>query len=261
MKFLLSLPCVLLLLVAGCATPGPEATGAASLASPRPAASAKVAGASYLVPAVDQPIALDGRLDPDEWLGLSPESCLKLTTTHDLEPAKQPTKVWLMRDRLWLYVGVQSQLDPSQPLRKASVWGENDGVELSFRQAGKSKATTFILRGYPSMRFQSLTQGGAKPKEVERLSQNVSIRAKSYTRESCWTMEWKISLRAIGVDPANDRQVAFNVTVCKPGSQEMVCWRPSTAETWQLDGKGLLELAPQPPPRRIMVPGLAPTPD
>jgi len=109
------------------------------------------------------------------------------------------------------------------------------------------------------MRFQTLSQGGAKPKEIERISDGVSIRAKLYPRRQYWTMEWRISLRAIGLDPRSARQVAFNVTVCKPGSQEMVCWRPSTAETWRLDGKGILTLAPQPPPRRIMVPGLTPT--
>lgn len=254
-------PALALLLVVGCVAPEPGGTVATIVAPARPAVPPRPGMNTYLVPATDQPIALDGRLDPEEWQGLSPESCLNLTTTHDLAPAKQPSQVWMMRDRLWLYVGVRSPIDPSEPLRKASVWGENDGVELSFQQAGQSKATTYILRGYPSMRFQSLMLGGAKPKEIERLSQNVSIRAKSYSRDNVWTMEWRISLRAIGVNPASDHQVAFNVTVCKPGSQEMVCWRPSTAETWRLDGKGLLQLAPQPPPRRIMVPGLAPTPD
>ena len=255
MRFVLPVTLVALLFAVGCATPDAEVSGVGQA----PPALARPKGAGHPVPAAAQPISLDGRLDPEEWLGLDPSSCLKLTRTHDLEMAKQPSQVWLMRDRRWLYVGVRSQIDPSQPLRKKSVWGDNDGVELAFRGAEGGKGTTFVLRGYPSMRFQTLSQGGAKPKEIERISDGVSIRAKLYPRRQYWTMEWRISLRAIGLDPRSARQVAFNVTVCKPGSQEMVCWRPSTAETWRLDGKGILTLAPQPPPRRIMVPGLTPT--
>jgi hypothetical protein len=255
------LPCLSALFLVGCATSdtatsaiGQAASSAAGTTLPRPSEAVQP------VPATERPIQLDGRLDPDEWLGLDPASCMKLTRTHDLDLAKQPSQVWLMRDRLWLYVGIRNQIDDTQPFRKDSVWGENDGVELAFRAAGKSSATTFILRGFPSMRFQIPSSGGAKPKQVETLSDNVSIRAKLHPRHKYWTMEWRISLRAIGIDPASTRRVAFNVTVCKPGSREMVCWRPSTAETWRLDGKGILELAPQPAPRRIMLPGLAPTP-
>jgi len=253
MKQALPLLAVLLLAV-GCATPPSS--------GPVPSATLPLPGRTrYPVPAADRPVALDGRLDADEWLGLNPAAAMTLNTTHDLEPARQPSQVWIMRDRLWLYVAVHNQISPDQPLRKDSVWGENDGVELAFQQAGNPAATTFVLRGYPSMRFQTPSFGGAKPKEIERLSENTAIRAKAHPRGTSWTIEWKISLRALGLDPASDRQLAFNVTVCKPGSGEMVTWRASTAETWRLDGNGILELAPQPEPRRIMVPGLTPAPE
>jgi hypothetical protein len=258
MRFLL--PCLSALLLVGCAT-SEVGTSAADVTAPAESSFTlpRPSEGVQPVPATDRPIQLDGRLDPNEWLGLDPASCMKLTRTHDLEPAKQPSQVWLMRDRLWLYVGIRNQLDDSQPFRKNSVWGQNDGVELAFRDARDSSAPTFILRGFPSMRFQTPSLGGVKPKQVEKLSDGVSIRAKLQSRHKYWTMEWRIPLRAIGVDPRSARRVAFNITVCKPGSKEMVCWRPSTAETWRLDGKGILELAPQPPPRRIMVPGLTPT--
>lgn len=244
----------LLLLAVGCAAPNsPAPVRAATLSLP--------GRDRYPVPAVDRPIALDGRLDPDEWLGLTTAAAMTLNASHDLEPARQPSQVWITRDRLWLYVAVHSQINPDQPLRKDSVWGENDGVELAFQAAGDPDAPVYILRGYPSMRFQIPSLGGAKPKEIERLSENTAIRAKLHPRGTSWTIEWKISLRALGLDPAGSRQVAFNVTVCKPGSGEMVTWRPATAETWRLDGKGILELAPQPAPRRIMVPGLTPAPE
>ena len=244
------------LVATGCTTPrtaSPARPGEADLTLPRPG------GETHPVPAVEQPIQVDGRLDPEEWGGLAPEAAMQLTQTHDLETAKHPSQAWLVRDRLWLYVGIRSPIDPAQPLRPKSTWGENDGIELAFRRPGGGAAPTFILRGYPSMRFQTLSLGGAAPRQIEALSEGVSIRAKSYARQGYWTMEWRISLRAIGLNPREDRRVAFNITVCKPGSQEMVCWRPSTAETWRLDGKGVLELAPQPPPRRIMLPGLVPT--
>jgi len=125
MRFVLPVTLVALLFAVGCATPDAEVSGVGQA----PPALARPKGAGHPVPAAAQPISLDGRLDPEEWLGLDPSSCLKLTRTHDLEMAKQPSQVWLMRDRRWLYVGVRSQLDPSQPLRKKSVWGDNDGVE------------------------------------------------------------------------------------------------------------------------------------
>jgi hypothetical protein len=258
----LALSTIVLALLLGCATPeshvGPSAANPSSpsayTALPRPGKDV------CPVPAVGQPIQLDGRLDEGEWLGLENDASMMLRQTHDLEPAKQPSQVWLMRDRLNLYVGVLNQIDSTQSLRKDSEWGTNDGVELSFRSVAKGE-TTYILRGYPSMRFQILSSGGAKRTEIERISDGVSIRAKLEPGGRYWTMEWSIPLRVVGIDPRSDRRVAFNITVCKPGSKEMVCWRPSTAESWRLDGKGTLELAPQPPPRRIMVPGLTPTAD
>lgn len=252
-----ALPLVAVLLLAvGCATTpsGTPPPAARSATLPLPGRD------RHPVPAADQPVIVDGRLDADEWLGLRPAAAMALNTTHDLEPARRPSRVWFLRDRLSLYVAVENSIDPNQPLRKESVWGENDGVELAFQAVGDPNAPIFVLRAYPSMRFQVPSFGGATPRDIERFTENVSIRAQAHPRGTSWTMEWKISLRALGLDPAGDRQVAFNVTVCKPGSGEMVTWRASTAETWRLDGQGVLELAPQPEPRRIMVPGLTPAP-
>ena len=81
-----------LLLAAGCATPITPA--------PVPSATLPLPGRDrHPVPAVDRPIALDGRLDPEEWLGLDPAAAMTLNATHDLEPARQPSQVWITRDR------------------------------------------------------------------------------------------------------------------------------------------------------------------
>lgn len=129
----------------------------------------------------------------------------------------------LCYDDQYLYVGVIVGVYRMDILRKRAAWGEDDGAEVAI--AGKTpdgKATTFVIRGYPSNTCQSVTDSGAPADAAERLGRVVRFATQTWRRG--WRGEWAVSLEALGLKPEPGLKVPFNLTACRSEDEVWRCW-------------------------------------
>jgi hypothetical protein len=60
---------------------------------------------------------------------------------------------------------------------------------------------------------------------------------------SHWTAEWRIPLASLGIDPAKQTRLAFNLSLLKSARQLWQMWCGTGGNTWWLDQAGFIELA------------------
>ena len=59
---------------------------------------------------------------------------------------------------------------------------------------------------------------------------------------SLWTAEWRVPLASLGIDPATDTRLAFNLTVRKTADSLWQMWRGTGGPTWDVFEAGFIEL-------------------
>jgi len=191
------------------------------------------------------PPVIDGDVKASEWPG-------KLQTL-DREPSRftvggAPTMAKLAYDDACLYVAANVTMFGPAKVSTNSVWGRDDGVELCI--AGKTpegKSTTFILRGYPCGALQSAVDAGAPGDAADRLAKAVRFAAGSIGGPGGslfgkgWRGEWSIPFTALGLNPAKDRKVSFNMAAFHSEFSEWHCWEGTLAENWRLDEAGTIQ--------------------
>jgi hypothetical protein len=195
----------------------------------------------YAVARAQAPVEIDGTLKPEEWFGLGKDTAMVVEQSIRGDKLKPKTYAWMAHDDKNLYVAVRNVVDPGSKLRIEPVWGENDAVELAFRNPAVKGSSILLLRGYPGGAFEGSTEAGA-PFEVAQDVERAATYAARIVSPSEWTAEWKIPFSAIGVDPAKQKRVEFNLSVRKTAGLQWMMWRGTLGYTWQVDKAGVLEL-------------------
>lgn len=170
----------------------------------------------------------------------------RMTVAQGIEGEKvAPTSVArLAHDGTHLLVAIDNQVAADAPLSTTNTWGQDDAVELAFRNPALGKdAPIIILRGYPNGHFESSDEAGAPAAVVARALQGVQYRA-AHNTPGHWTAEWSIPLASLGVDPAKHRKLAFNLSARKTAQSLWVEWFGTGGCTWEVDNAGFLDLAP-----------------
>lgn len=188
--------------------------------------------------------AIDGEMKTGEWPG-------KLQTL-DREPSRfsvggAPAMAKLAYDDTCLYVAANVTMFGPAKVSTNSVWGKDDGVEICI--AGKTpdgKPATFIVRGYPCGVIQGATDAGAPADAAERLAKATRFAAGPIPGPGGlfgkgWRGEWAIPFAALGLSPAADRQVPFNMAAFYAEFGEWHCWEGTLAENWKLDEAGTIQ--------------------
>jgi hypothetical protein len=135
-------------------------------------------------------------------------------------------------------------MDPAKPMRVGQQWGQDEAIELAVRNVALGKdAPILILRGYANGHLASSEEAGAPAAAVQRAKQGVEYAAR-VVDASRWTAEWKIPFASLGVNPAEHRKLAFNLTVRKVGSNLWLMWEGTGGNSWRVEQAGFLELAP-----------------
>jgi hypothetical protein len=169
---------------------------------------------------------LDGEIGWDEW----PRAMLQLDREKSRWSASgAPVFAKVGYDDRYLYVAVNVAMFEVGKLRRGSVWGEDDGVEVSIAGAGK----TYVFRGFADGTVRSVTDAGATA---------VRFAAKPFgTRMGGWRGEWAISLEAIGLKAAPGVKVGFNLAVFRAEDGVLRVLEGTLGESWQVDRAATLQ--------------------
>jgi hypothetical protein len=183
-----------------------------------------------------QPPAVDGEIGWDEWPG-GLVSIDRESTRWSASGA--PVFARLAYDDRCLYVAVNVVLFDAAKLRKGSVWGQDDGVEVCIAGA----KATFVVRGLADGTVRSVTDAGAPADAAERLGKAVRFAAKPYGKaRGGWRGEWAIPFEALGLKPAPGLKVAFNLGIFRAEDEVWRCLEGTLAESWRLDQAATLQL-------------------
>lgn len=184
---------------------------------------------------------VDGELKPAEWGGDA--AAIAIEQGLDGSKVTPASKAWLLHDGQFLYVAVDSAVNPNHALQTKDEWGGSDAVELGCRSQGSVAAPILILRGYPNGIFHSDDEAGAPAAAVKKAGEGVVYKCKIVGPDR-WVTEWKIPLASLGIDAAKQPKFFFSLTVRKSGGPEWVQWQGTRDKcTWQADNAGILELA------------------
>ena len=189
------------------------------------------------------PVTVDGTIAGDEWAGADPSQAMVIAQGIRAEPVKPPSRAWLLHDGAALLVAIQNEVDPSKPLRRGDTWGQDDAVEVAIRSLATKDAPLLVLRGYPSGHFESSDEAGAPTAAVKRALAGVEYKAKSVD-DRHWTVEWRLPFASLGVDPAKQKRLQFNLSVRKTAPEPFwLMWQGTGACTWEVANAGVIELA------------------
>ncbi len=156
---------------------------------------------------------------------------------------------WLLRDDTALLVAVDNAVRAKPALKIGRQWGSDDAVELAFDVAppkaggAAGQPVILLLRGFASGEFQSSDESGAPAAVVRRAAEGVTYKARVVDAVR-WTAEFRIPFAALGIDPAKQPRLPFNLSVRKTAENLWQMWAGTGGNTWFVDKAGFIELAP-----------------
>jgi hypothetical protein len=211
--------------------PVPKATAAA-----RAAVVCKAARAAA-------PITVDGRITPAEWPLTEAARTLVIEQGFEGGKVSPASQAWILWDDEALYVAIDNPINPKFPIHPGNRWGRDDAVELAWRKpaSGGAASPILILRGYPSGHFESSPEAGAPADAVARAAAGVEYKAVQVDATR-WTAEWRVPWAAMGVDPAEQPRLQFNLSVRKSADEQWLEWQSTGGCTWEVERAGVLEL-------------------
>ena len=197
----------------------------------------------HQVPRRTTPIVIDGTARRQEWLGANPAKTMIIEEGIGMQRVSPRSFAWLVHDDDALYVVIDNAVSAALPLSTTNVWGPDDAVEVALRNpAAGEKAPILILRGYPNGHWESSGEAGAPAAAVKRAAQGVDYKP-AVPATGQWLAEWRIPWTSLGVDPAQDRRLQFNISVRKAAEELWVEWQGTGGATWDVVGAGIIELA------------------
>ena len=185
---------------------------------------------------------IDGDLKAEEWNGMDAAKAMVVEQGIDGGKITPRTLAWLTWDDANLYVGIDNAVTQSKPLQTGQTWGQDDAVEVAFRNPGAGKnAPILILRGFTNGHWESSDEAGAPGAIVKRVAEGVAYAAK-IVDAGRWTAEWKIPFTSLGVDPTKQTKLEFNLSVRKTAEPNWLMWQGTGAWTWEVGNAGFITL-------------------
>jgi hypothetical protein len=148
-----------------------------------------------------------------------------------------------LHDGRSLFVALDNAVPTNAPLKMGRQWGQDDAVEIAFRNPALGKsAPILLLRGFASGYFESSDEAKAPPTAVRRAAEGVVYQARVVGPDR-WTAEWRIPFASLGIDPSKQTRYAFNLSLLKSARPLWQMWCGTGGNTWWLDQAGLIELS------------------
>ncbi len=164
--------------------------------------------------------------------------------TVPLERERGPVFARLGYDDQCLYVSLNFVTFDVSKLRDGTVWGQDDGAEIALGgKTTKGEPVTFVLRGYPGGKLESLGNARASAAHAKRFGEAARFAAKPYGKiRGGWKGEWSIPWQALGLKPEAGLKIPFNMTVYRSADNVWRCWEGTLGQSWKLDRAGTLQL-------------------
>ena len=209
----------------------------------KPAQSARRTPPTHKLARAVAAVKIDGSIEAEEWGGARGPRPIIIAQGINGERVTPRSRAWLAYTRDALLVAVENEVDPAQPLRMGNKWGQDDAVELAFRDGSRPDAFIIVLRGYPSGHFESSDEAGAPADAVRRAAEGVEYAAKA-VRADLWTCEWRVPWASLGIKPQAGMKIQFNLSVRKTSPQPLwLMWVGTGGCTWEVGKAGVIELS------------------
>jgi hypothetical protein len=137
-----------------------------------------------------------------------------------------------------LYVLLVNNVRDEKVLTKGKEWGKDDGAEVCFKDAD-GKRPVYVVHGFVSGDVESSAAAGASVEQAKQLADS-GLKLVTSVGDKCWTAEFRIPLKAIGISPAKDKKLLFNVGVRHVAEDEWLCWAGTLAQNWKVEDAGEL---------------------
>lgn len=193
-----------------------------------PALEAKPVGRAFRV---KTSIAIDGRVSPGEWTGMSPERLFYLMPKKGGEQALGAA--YALFDNQNLYIAFSINGAPAD----GETWGQSDGVEVDIEGKG---GMMFVLDGFPSGKCDSVTDGGATENGAKAFGKSVEYAARVNGQQ--WTAEFRIPLYQLDDPLTSEEPIPFNLGARVDG--QWLAWAQTTGANHNLDKAGALAFTP-----------------
>jgi hypothetical protein len=155
------------------------------------------------------------------------------------EASEYKSLAWAACDGEALYLLVKTPVDPAKPLKTGDTWGQEDAVEIAFRDLSAKKTPVFNLRGFAGGQSGSVCDAGASPKQADAVGKEMTYAATQAADH--WIGEWRIPLAACGIKPDATR-LAFNINVRRMADNTWMVWQTTGGPVWDVDYAGILLL-------------------
>lgn len=188
--------------------------------------------------------AVNGVIEADEWAGRLAADAMSVARNYNGAEAARSSSAWLCHDSEFLYVAVANPVAATAKLDGA-VWDDHDAVEFSIQALPPAAAQPIhIFRGYGTgvVEHKLADNGTAEPRPAP--TPPTCLFAATRPRPDFWQAEIAIPLAALGIDPARDRRLAFNLTVRKGDDNLWLMWAPTRGKSYHVAAAGILELQP-----------------
>jgi hypothetical protein len=182
------------------------------------------------------PPAIDGQGKP--WAAASSTMTLGELCDGFALAGRQST-AWIAYDDQALYVAAKHPL-PGQaaPAVGPHLWGQSDGMEIAFQDAGAQRGPIYALHVFPDGYVEAAETDGSPAAGAGQLARAVTCRA--VVAADGWSCQLRIPFAACGLSPRTAPQLAFNLTVRKAAEESWACWRGTGGATWQVARAGVL---------------------
>ena len=194
------------------------------------------------VPAITAAPTIDGKLTEGEW----PAAQFKLAETPGRTPIKSlPAAAAMCHDAAMLYVSLTVPLPAGGKLSLGEGWGQHDGAEVCLQalQGDKPAGPIYVVHGFASGKFESVSDAGATVKQAAALGDKTKYAAQAGADQ--WTAEWAVPLSALGstTSPAGRALTfRFNLGLNRTSTSEWVAWAGTNAQNWVVANAGLIVL-------------------
>ena len=177
---------------------------------------------SFRADYTDSAPLIDGVVGDNEWRGWGPARAIPMVSLgKTAEGFPFGGEGYALYDGTHLLLTVRVTPDGDAPLAQGGTWGPNGsgGVEFDFapfsrRTVGKA----CVLRGYPSGKLESVTDGGADAESAQRFAQAAAYAAR-IQNNGAWTCELRVPVDAFGVDVSDIKHLQFNLGLHRNGAR------------------------------------------